>query len=466
MLDKNKVFEPVAVLRSFLKKHPPERSAVCALSGGADSVCLLYAMVEVGSELGLSISAIHINHGIRGVAADADEEFCLELCSKLGIPIAVERVDAPAYAKKKRMSLESAARELRYQAFEGHAAALGGASILLAHNATDQAETVLFRMARGTGLCGLCGIPPQRGKFLRPFLTVESGDIRSYLDGAGIAYRVDATNLDTKYTRNRIRQEIVPQLEAVHSGAVRHISYMTDGLREDEGYLMDIASTLLSRSPQYRLREVLKNSHPAVAKRMIRILHSNAGASRDAISAEALDDIYQLICSDTEYSTVSITGDRYAVIDREHFYITRDLDGVALASYILQIGENIDQSRDCLILLSRTEIDIKTIPLPNVYNLVTVTTLAFDKIKGNLYVRSRKEGDAYTYGGMTHRVKTLFTDAKMARYDRAHTPIVCDDMGIVWIPGFGVRDSCKRLEGDIPLYLYYLSRPEVTFDER
>ena len=191
---------------------------ICAFSGGADSVSLLWALHALQSRYGLAVSALHVNHGIRGEEAVRDEAFCHDFCLTRGISFYVERVDAPAYAREKHVSLETAARILRYEVFM-RLQQQERALIATAHTAGDNAETVIFRMARGTGLTGLSGIPPMREGIIRPILTVLPETVRAALDELGLSHVEDSTNQDTAYTRNYIRAEVIPRLETLHPGA-------------------------------------------------------------------------------------------------------------------------------------------------------------------------------------------------------------------------------------------------------
>lgn len=456
-------FHPVEELRSYLSRYERPSHMVCALSGGADSVCLLYAMHQISQEEGIKMSALHVHHGIRGEHADADEQFCRDLCSELGVDFAVEYVDTPSYASERHMSIESAARELRYQKMREYASTLGlNARVFLAHNATDQAETIIFRLARGTGLHGLSGIPQQRDVYMRPFLHVEAGDIRAYLDERGLAYRIDETNLLSDYTRNRIRHQWIPALDTVHRGAIAHIAKMADILREDESYILGDAVRLLAETPCYKRRDALRRAHPALAKRAIRLLHQAEFQSHDAISAELLEIVYRAICSEDNYIVFTLPGDVRAVVDNGYFYCTHATKQIKCKSYAVDIGLYVDEERSCALLISNHPVDLREYPLLNVYNSVTHQTFASDKIKGSLFVRSRKSGDSYTFGGMTRKVNTLFSDAHLPRIERVYTPIICDEDGIVWVPPFAARDASKPTMDCDCIYIYYFSRLEKS----
>ncbi|MDE7293582.1 MAG: tRNA lysidine(34) synthetase TilS, partial [Oscillospiraceae bacterium] len=187
---------------NMLKGHG---HVVAALSGGADSVCLLLVLKKLRERLNFALSAVHINHNLRGEESDRDRDFCLRLCEREGIPIRVYSVNAAEYAEKKGYSTEEAARILRYDCFEKESERLSGALIATAHNMGDNTETVLFNLTRGTGVRGLGGIPYKRDNIIRPLLDVSREEIEKYLEAHGQDFVTDSTNLTDDYTRNRIR---------------------------------------------------------------------------------------------------------------------------------------------------------------------------------------------------------------------------------------------------------------------
>ncbi len=198
------------------------------LSGGADSVCLLFMLFSMKEEFDLTISALHVNHGIRGAEADRDEAFCRTLCEKLNIPFYAVRADIPAMAEKEGIGLEEAGRKFRYEAFERKADELGCNRIAVAHHMNDRAETVLFQMIRGSKLNGLAGIREKNGRIVRPLLCVTREEIESSLKEEGLDFVTDSTNADTDYTRNYLRNEILPALESLRPQAARHIAETAD----------------------------------------------------------------------------------------------------------------------------------------------------------------------------------------------------------------------------------------------
>lgn len=214
-----------------------------ALSGGMDSMCLMDAFYKLQSEVDYELIAIHVNHGIRGKEADRDFKFVKEYCKSMDIKLIEEKVDAVKFAKKKNLTIEEAARILRYDAFEKNWKKISKKNlkrnvyILVAHHEKDQAETVIHNMLRGTGIKGLAGMKMQNGNILRPLLNITKTEIEKYIDTYDVPYVYDSTNDDTKYTRNFIRKEILDRFDEINSAATTHIAEFSRQAREINDYL-------------------------------------------------------------------------------------------------------------------------------------------------------------------------------------------------------------------------------------
>lgn len=253
----------------------PGDGVVAGLSGGPDSVFLLYALHTLQARMGFTLRAVHVHHGIRGAEADRDEAFSAELCAKLAVPFQAVHVAAPAYAAQHGLSLEEAARILRYEALEAARQQLGqtlaarpsnasvpssmgapssfqpvraaiapsarAAWIAVAHHLDDQAETVLHNLVRGAGLRGLAGMENRRNHVIRPLLSIKREDILKWLEQNNIPYVTDSTNADPHYTRNRIRSTVLPELREINPEASAHIAHSAALLREADAYFHALA---------------------------------------------------------------------------------------------------------------------------------------------------------------------------------------------------------------------------------
>ena len=221
----------------------PGDGVVVGLSGGPDSVFLLYALHTLQARLGFTLRAVHVHHGIRGAEADRDEAFSEKLCAKLAVPFQAVHVAAPEYAAQHGLSLEEAARILRYEALETARQQMGTPSawIAVAHHLDDQAETVLHNLVRGAGLRGLAGMENRRNHVIRPLLSIKREDILKWLEQNNIPYVTDSTNADPHYTRNRIRSTVLPELRAINPEASAHIAHSAALLREADAYFHALA---------------------------------------------------------------------------------------------------------------------------------------------------------------------------------------------------------------------------------
>ncbi len=459
MLHKTNTYHHVkeVIEKQLLEWNLQGSSIAVALSGGADSVALLRVLCDLKTVLKLCVSAIHVHHGIRGDEADEDLAFCETLCERYQVPLHSYRVDAPALAEQSHISLESAARQVRYHCFDAYLKENREDRIAMAHHADDNAETVLFRISRGTGLRGLCGIPARRERFIRPCLSLRAGEMRDALAEIGQSYRVDSTNSDVAYTRNFIRHEVLPQIERVHEGAVKNISLMTEGLQEDESYLMEIADTKCKNADVSDMRRVIASEPPSIAKRMLWRLYEDVRCSEDAITAGQLEDALALIRSEKAHARMTLPCGVEMYIDRDMLMFRSMTAEGALREHEVTMGINVfPETGECLIL-SEEPIDNAKIPSRNIYKLLIHSVLCFDKMDVRLHVRAKRDGDAYRRGGMTRSLKTLYNSKKMSLAARLRRPVLCDDEGILWVPGFGVRDGNDdtKNKGECRIYICY-----------
>lgn len=255
-----------------------------ALSGGADSVSLLCALKSLENELGITVCACHLNHSMRGEESDADMRFCEELCRRLGVPLTAEKIDVVKF-RQKHESSEECARRIRYDFFGRALASLGeNARLATAHNSNDCAETVLLNLMRGTGLKGLCGIPPVRGRIVRPLIYCTRAEVEDYLAELGEGFVTDRTNLSDDYTRNKVRHAILPEMLKINSALFDGMARMTSTLREDSAYLENEAREALSRAEKGRGWDAaaLAELPAPIRSRAVRMILSGGGIEPSA----------------------------------------------------------------------------------------------------------------------------------------------------------------------------------------
>lgn len=256
-------------------------AVVVALSGGADSVSLVYALNELSEELGITVSACHINHRLRGEESDSDMRFCMELCGRLGVPLSVREANV-ASMQQKHESLEECARRVRYEFF---AEVSKGGKLATAHTVNDSAETTLLNLMRGTGLKGLCGIPPVRGNILRPLIYCDRAGVEEFCRSRGTSWVTDKTNLSTDYTRNKVRHIILPEMLKINGSLFNTAARMQKSLREDSDFLEGMAAQALAEAkvPGGYSAEKLSALPKPLLTRAVKLIFSEGGIEPSAL---------------------------------------------------------------------------------------------------------------------------------------------------------------------------------------
>ena len=230
----------------------PKDRILIALSGGADSVFLFYLLLQIREEMELDLRAVHVEHGLRGDESIKDAQFVGKLCEQYQIPLQEYCCNITKSAKKSGRTIEEEARVVRYRFFEETSKMWEIDKIAIAHNATDDVETILFHMIRGSGLTGLTGIRPIREQYIRPLLCITGKEIRTFLDGNGVRYCIDETNQDIKYSRNRIRHCILPQMEEINPGVFGHMEDMKKELMEVRDFVEEATKQAIDQYTDYR----------------------------------------------------------------------------------------------------------------------------------------------------------------------------------------------------------------------
>ena len=402
----------------------------CALSGGADSVALLLALSELSPELRITVAAVHINHMLRGAESDRDEAFCRGLCERLGVPLTVFRKDAAAFSHSLRVSVETGAREMRY----GFFSQLPADRIATAHNLNDNAETVLFRMARGTGLKGLTGIPPVRGKIIRPLLFCTRGEIEAFLAEKDQDFVTDSTNLSDGYSRNRIRHRIMPEMEAVHGAFPKCAAAMTVSLAEDEDFL--------SREAERQKNSDLRELHPAVGKRVIiNLLKSH----KLKTSAEKVSEILRTAIEAKNAVKVSLDGGYYAVCRKGRVNIVperKQSERPAEAVIINGEGEYPFFGDKTVIITKETDENVNAEDIIN--KKLTFRYADYDRILNGVLLRNRLRSDRIKPIGSAHtRELRKLLQEKLPPEEREISAVIADEKGVVWAEHIGFDDRVK-----------------------
>ena len=464
-------------------------------SGGADSSALLRLLCSLCRERDISLIAVHVHHGIRGDEADRDAEFCRRTCAELGVEFKLIRADIPALASRLGRGIEETARDFRYSEFRRILESDARLShVAVAHNSDDNAETMIFNLVRGCGVDGLGGIAPIRplgnvaqplgesaqgndsaqssysgdharqraGILIRPLITVQKREILGYCAENGIEYIIDSTNADTAYTRNYIRAEIIPRLERLNPSFLTAAERLAGLARADSDSLDRIAAEY---SRDDSIDTALLNSlDTAIASRAVIQLYKKHSPA--TLAARHVDSLLRLVATAHEGSSLSLPGGTRAVISRGKLTFKKNAvsaDRPLEFEYRLSEGVNRFDLPDFAALVLQNskkcgEFEKYNERLKNIYKLSIHAELNSDKINHILFVRSRRAGDAYVFGGMTRRLKKLYNDHKLSPAERERLPIFCDSEGIVWVPGFAVADRV-RADSDESLSLWYYYNP-------
>ena len=383
------------------------------VSGGADSIALLEFFVSVKEKYDLDICVAHIEHGIRGEDSVNDAEFVKNYCKKLGVNFYLKTIDAPNLAKKAKMGVEEYSRMARYDFFN----TIECDKIATAHNLTDNIETLLFRLARGTGLKGACSIPAVREKIIRPFIEVSSGEIRKWCNDNNIPYRVDCTNSDSAYSRNLIRLEILPLFEKLNANYQDNIENFISDVNEDYAFIDNYVKSIYPKIVKNNEIDLpkLNELDLSIKKRILIMFFDENGYSLNRIHLQSVIDI-TLKSGKTQIKenvfAISAKGKirlaKFNDLNKKDEFVTK----------ILNIDEfkdkNIDFYCDC------------------------------DKIVGNIIIRAKQAGDRIKPAGrnVSKTLKKLLNESAY-RIEKRDKIVVCDDLGIVGVIGLCADERVK-----------------------
>lgn len=377
------------------KKIVNSRVAV-ALSGGPDSVCLLYLLNSVKEKYNLNLTAAHLNHKIRETEADRDMQFCITLCENLGIPLTVETKEVLALAQKGE-SVETAARRLRYEFFDS----LNCDYIATAHNSDDNAETVLLNILRGSGTKGAGGIPALRDKIIRPLLSFSKAEILEYLKANNLSFVIDSTNNQNEYSRNKLRNKAFPLFSEINENFKENINRFSSLLKQDQEYLMSIALKEYEKAViDNKLKvDLLTEKSLAILSRVVMLYFEKNNL---AFNKKTADTIISAI-NKNEKLKINIEGNLFVEFK----------DGVL--SLLNEKTPN---------FIVKTEI---------VNNLLLNNTIDCDKIVGELTITVKQNGDTIKLKGRpTKELRRIYSEKNIQPSLREILPVAHDEQGVVW----------------------------------
>ncbi len=416
---------------------------VAAVSGGCDSSVLLHVLWKLSTEMGFKIICAHINHNLRGSESDRDEAFVRSLCEKYGIECRVLSANVAEYAEKHRLSTEEAGRKLRYEFFEHCVAELGeNAKIATAHSLSDSAETYIFNSARGASLSGICGIPPVRGKIIRPLIEFSREQIEAYANEHGVDYVTDSTNLTDEYTRNKIRHGVIPVMKEINPGFEKAFLRLLKNLSESRDFLDFEAEKLLLKSKTEKGFDgkVLKEAHPALKNRAAAMILEKFGFAFDFERTLRLAERFGAEDFKEELSKNEYLVQKNGVVFKE--VKAEKSPEIVKTDFSPGKFEISPEKTAEVSLVSYDEFKNSY----KVNNFVLKDTFDFDKIQGKAVFRSKKEGDKADIHGGTKTLKKLFIEEKIPAEERNSVAVVADDEGVLWVEGLGAARRARLSE--------------------
>ncbi len=455
------LFEKIEDIRKTYALFTEHSSVLVALSGGADSVALLLALRRRYPSL--ILAACHVNHHLRGEESERDAAFVTALCKKEHILLDILDADVEGFAAEKGISTELAARRIRYEFFQRVCRNRGIRLVATAHTASDNAETVLFNLARGTGLAGLCGIPPKRTlcedvQLVRPLLFASRDEIEAFLAEYGEHFVTDSSNLSDDYSRNFVRHHIVPHMKSLNPSFEKSIKKSTAALREIQIFIEKTVNTNLT-DDVYRLSSL----DDCILKQVILRLYKNTGADKELESVH-IEKIASLIrvhaCDSEKTSEICLPGKISAHISGGKLYfaptVRKDRNVPVLENAFCPVtltwGLNEIADTPFAVYLSHLTSDELFSGKEQQaldkwsaeYRLYDMAILDGNAVSGSLVVRGRASGDTVRHGGMTKKLKELFSKKKIPAEHRAILPIVCDGYDILFVPRTVLCDTHKR----------------------
>ncbi len=434
-------------------------SVGCAVSGGADSMALLYALHSLQEELSIKVCALHLEHGIRGESAFKDMELVKAFCREKGIPLYVKREDVASLAAGR--NLEECARERRYAFFEECKEKYRLDKIAVAHHLNDLAETFLLNLVRGSGPRGLSALLYENGRgVVRPLLDAEKSEIRAYAEEKGIPFREDETNADTSLSRNYIRIEVMPRLQTLNPAAPQAIRRAADILLEEDDALSEIAGEVFFRLAEEKVGEIrfpiggLLALHPAIAKRVVRLAIEKTCGTRD-VEHQNILSVLALAESGKTGKEFSLPGKFFCRVSYNTLIIGSKLYKIVRnGAFVVGEGEN--------ALFPGERLLIEPCPFPECFFPADSLTQYAD-MDGVLgaEVRTRRDGDTFRPLGMKGEksLSDWMIDAKVPREER-DGPLLCRGSRVLWIVGRQMGEDIKISAGSIPCRMTYFFTEE------
>ncbi len=442
----------------------PGDKILVGVSGGADSVCLLWVLSALAKDMEFSLEVVHVEHGIRGEESRRDAGFVKNLCENFGVFCQEVSVDVPGLCKKTGMGTEEAARSLRYEVFQ-KLALEKKAKVALAHHMEDNAETMLFQMVRGSGLTGLSGMQPMRQDekgvtYIRPLMELRRSEIIDFLESHGADWCVDSTNFDLDYSRNYIRSEIIPALEKINAQAAVHMNHAAEYLRETEDFLQQEMQKAYAEIVKEKDRELeidieaLQKLHIVLQKEILYEAVTKAVGKRQDITAVHIKDVLALcenqsgrqvslpegIAAQREYNQIRLGAKREENQDKQVIYISpEDLQQCMESKGSIEV--KLSESGEKLIFRILSEVS-ETGEFPK---KPYTKWLSYDKMKQGFCIRNRRSGDYFISDVLGHhkKLKQYFIDEKIPARERDRMWLLAQENLVLWLIGGRISEHIK-----------------------
>jgi tRNA(Ile)-lysidine synthase len=448
----------------FIQEHQlvsNQHRLLVAVSGGPDSVCLLHILVELQNKLGIKLHVAHLNHQLRGAESEADSQYVVDLAHHLGIPATMEQRDVKTYQARQRLSLEEAAREVRYAFLAQVAESIGASRVAVGHTADDHIETILMHLIRGTGTRGLRGLEPStewRSKLTitRPLLLVSREETASYCAGHQLVPRLDASNLSLSPLRNRIRQQLLPLLESYNPGVAEALFRTARIAADDIAYLDSEIARLWSEIVRQQENAIVLEKErfcqlsPALKRHLLRAAIERLSGNLKDIEMSHIDEIMAALAKPAG-KRINLPGGLGFFIEYDGYLLAPDPAALfpfppLEAQSSLRIpgetrlpGWHIEAAViDPSVVKWKTEGE-------RLIDNIFIVYLDRDKTGDKLLVRSRQSGDRFQPLGMSQPKKLgeFMIDAKIPHAWRERIPLVCSPSHILWVVGWRLDERVK-----------------------
>ncbi len=432
----------------------PGDKIVVAVSGGPDSVCLLHLLHRLKARLGIELYGAHLNHNFRGIEAQMDAQYVLNLCEALDILCFIKSSDVEAYKKEQQLTSEQAGRVLRYEFFEEVLKKVGASKIAVGHNKNDQGETVLMRLLRGTGMQGLTAIQYQRDHIIRPLLDIPRGEIEAYCEKQDLKPRIDETNLTSMYHRNKIRRELIPYLEENYNPSVLDSLVKTAQiLKEDYQYLEGEGEEKYKELVHFQKKDQvsfsipqLEKQHPAIKARILRRAGEELMGKGELLTYQQVQNLLALLDKKQTGKKVHLPMDLEALISYEKLIFQRG--GKKEAE---PFKESLVVNDTTYVHPLKASFELKVFSREDVEKVSRdkfVKYFDYDAFQEPIFVRNRREGDRFWPLGLSgkKKLKDFLIDCKVERRERDLIPLICHGKEIVWVVGYRISEKYKVTE--------------------